>query len=291
MQRFINNWSAVLAAPVTASAVSLSVPLADAAKLTGLGSGDYYLLTLAEVNQAGQEVAWEVVKVTAAADGVLTVERGIEGAAREWLAGAAVSARVTAGTLASLRDAAQAGGGLPAIIGTGYPDSAPPAIGAHYIYDEAVFIAVGTAEPEHWVQIAGPPSSDGDSVEVGRSPTIVVGRMIRSLVLNAYGTTGAALPVALFMLPEWQASPGKIELRVAPQVAGLTANIDLDFGESWSFAEFFVAPSPVYSVTRAGNKLSLVVTEGALVTFKVEVYEDSLYVLMQAAAYPIPELL
>jgi hypothetical protein len=106
MQLFINNWSAVLTAPATASAVSLSVPLADAAKLIGLGTGDHYLLTLAEVDGDGLEIAWETIKVTDSAAGVLTVLRGQEGTtARDWDASAVISARVTKGTLEALRSA------------------------------------------------------------------------------------------------------------------------------------------------------------------------------------------
>lgn len=119
MQLFINNWSAVLTAPATASAVSLSVPLADAAKLTGLGGGDHYLLTLAELDGNGVETAWEAIKVTDSALGALTVLRGQEGTtARDWAAAAVISARVTKGTLEALRDtpgpAGVAGQGVPA---------------------------------------------------------------------------------------------------------------------------------------------------------------------------------
>ena len=104
MQLFINNWSAVLTAPATASAVSLSVPLADAAELTGLGAGDHYLLTLAVVDGDGWEIAWEVVKVTDSAAGVLDVLRAQEGtAALEWAAGDRISARATKGTFEALR--------------------------------------------------------------------------------------------------------------------------------------------------------------------------------------------
>src|SRR3990167_6090412 len=125
MQLFINNWFAVLTAPATASAVSLSVPLADAAKLTGLGAGDYYLLTLAALDGAGIETAWEIVKVTASASGVLTVQRGQEGtAARDWVSASVISARATKGTLEALR----AGSG--AIVGNAAPQPlGPPAAG------------------------------------------------------------------------------------------------------------------------------------------------------------------
>lgn len=106
MQLFINNWSAVLTAPATASAVSLSVPLADAAKLTGLGSGDHYLLTLAALDGSGIEIAWEVVKVTASSAGVLTVQRAQEGTtALDWVSASVISARATKGTLEGLRSA------------------------------------------------------------------------------------------------------------------------------------------------------------------------------------------
>lgn len=101
MQRFINNWSTVLTAPATTAAASISVPLTDAAKLIGLGAGDYYLLTLAIVDGSGAETAWEIVRVTGAAGGVLAVDRAQEGTdALELAAGTRISARITAATLA-----------------------------------------------------------------------------------------------------------------------------------------------------------------------------------------------
>ena len=104
MQLFINNWAAALTAPATASAVQLLVEPELAAKLVGLGGGDYYLLTLALVDAGGIETAWEPVRVTAAASGELTVVRGQEGAvALDWELGAHISARVTAGSLEELR--------------------------------------------------------------------------------------------------------------------------------------------------------------------------------------------
>lgn len=123
MQLFINNWAAELTAPALSGDLTLSVDPAEAAKLVGLGSGDHYLLTLAEVVE-GQETAWEIVKVTANAAGVLTVERGQEGTAPfAWSVGASISARATAGTLEELRDS---GGGT----GPELSDSLPVALGA-----------------------------------------------------------------------------------------------------------------------------------------------------------------
>ncbi len=103
MQLFINNWSAVLTAEASAVAGQLSVDPAAAAQLVGLGAGDYYLLTLADLADGAQEQDWEIVKVTAEASGVLTVERGQEGTvARLWAIGTPISARLTSGSMASV---------------------------------------------------------------------------------------------------------------------------------------------------------------------------------------------
>lgn len=103
MQRFINNWAATLTAPAISGDLTLSVDPAQAALLVGLGSGDHYLLTLAEIVD-DVETDWEIVKVTAVTGGLLTVERGEEGTgAAAWSVGASISARATAGTLEELR--------------------------------------------------------------------------------------------------------------------------------------------------------------------------------------------
>lgn len=110
MQLFINNWAATLTAPATSGDLTLSVDPAQAALLTGLGAGDYYVLTLAEVVDDA-ETSWEIVKVTAVVGGVLTVERPVEGTtAAAWSVGASISARATAGTLETLRDSGGAEG-------------------------------------------------------------------------------------------------------------------------------------------------------------------------------------
>lgn len=110
MQLFINNWSAALTAPAAVSAAQLSIDPAQAAKLVGLGSGDYYLLTLAAIDVAGAESDWEIVKVTGVSGGALDVVRSQEGmTAREWDAGTHASARATAGGLAALRGSAAGG--------------------------------------------------------------------------------------------------------------------------------------------------------------------------------------
>ena len=109
MQLFVNNWSAALTASATAVAVQITVDPAESAKLTGLGSGDYYLLTLAMLDGGGSETAWEVVRVTGKASGVLDVVRAQEGTtALIWASGAGISARATKGTLEQLRDSGSA---------------------------------------------------------------------------------------------------------------------------------------------------------------------------------------
>lgn len=118
MQQFIDNWSASLLAPATASAVSLSVEPAKAALLTGLGTGDFYRLTLVEVDAAGTEIDWDVVQVTAVAAGMLTVTR--TGTARSWAEGALIEARLTAAGMGELRDAG----------GVDLGDAAPLALGS-----------------------------------------------------------------------------------------------------------------------------------------------------------------
>lgn len=111
MQKFIDNWSASLLEPASASAVSLSVEPAKAALLTGLGSGNFYRLTLVEVDASGTEIDWDVVQVTDVAGGALTVIRA--DTARDWPAGTLIEARLTADGLRELVD--QIAGALSAI--------------------------------------------------------------------------------------------------------------------------------------------------------------------------------
>lgn len=155
MQLFVNNWSATLMQDVSAAATSLEIDSEGAGRLTGLVSGAYYLLTLAQVVD-GQEVAWEVVKVTSRSGTVLTVERAQEGTgAIPWTAGALLSLRVTAGTLTALQPA-PADGGSEIITEFGPPTSAPPSRGSLYIEDGAylefpIYLASGDLEVADWV--------------------------------------------------------------------------------------------------------------------------------------------
>lgn len=99
MQRFVDNWSAVLLAPITDISTGLSIDPMQAAKLVSLGSGDFYELTLVEVDVTGAEINWEIVTVTAALAGALTLAPR---AGRAWPQGAAIKARLTSAAMARL---------------------------------------------------------------------------------------------------------------------------------------------------------------------------------------------
>lgn len=124
-RRFINNWSTVLAAELSPSALSMTIDAGVAERLGTIGS-DYYLLTLCARDPAGVETAWEIVKVSGRTGGVLTLVRGQEGTvANLWPAGSLVEARITAGDMAALWSAAHSGGsggggGIPEPTGTAF---------------------------------------------------------------------------------------------------------------------------------------------------------------------------
>lgn len=107
MQLFIDNWEGTLTAAALASDENLHISPGLAARLAGLGEGNYYALTLVRVAEAGgalREVAWENVHVTAVAAGVLTVQRGAEGTTPlAWSVGELISARLTAASAERLR--------------------------------------------------------------------------------------------------------------------------------------------------------------------------------------------
>lgn len=140
MQLWINNWSAALLQPVSAESAMLEVDPSAAARLSGLGAGDHYLLTLIGTDELGNEIAWEIVRVTAAVSGSLTIERGQEGsAAMAWPSGAAVEMRITAGAMSALRDTPGPAGpageqGVPGLSAYGV------AVAAGFIGDESEWL-------------------------------------------------------------------------------------------------------------------------------------------------------
>lgn len=100
MQLWVNNWSSALAAALSSAATSASIDPAAAAQLVGLGTGDYYRLTLVGRDQSGAELSREIVLATAAAGGILTITRAQEGtAAADWPIGTGIEARITAAAM------------------------------------------------------------------------------------------------------------------------------------------------------------------------------------------------
>ncbi|WP_181264225.1 hypothetical protein [Pseudomonas aeruginosa] len=88
VRAWINNWKTTLSAGLSPGELSLTVPDAAAALLP-LSGGNWVLLTLAD--DAGAQ--HEIVKATARAGGVVTIERAQEAtAAGNWPAGTAIYA-------------------------------------------------------------------------------------------------------------------------------------------------------------------------------------------------------
>lgn len=197
MQLFINNWSAALTAPATGSAVQLSIDPAQAAKLVGLGSGDYYLLTLALVDAGGSEIAWEPVKVTAVSGGTLTVVRGQEGAAAlEWASGSSISGRVTADTLSRLRD-----GGNPAAMIIAYGAVIPFASEVGQLlktdYDNSMFVAYKAGALYGWKRICGAPLVTTTGMSPSAGPAIAMTYDITRNAVSVWAPGGIAAPTTL----------------------------------------------------------------------------------------------
>lgn len=118
MQRFINNWASRLSSPLSQSALEMQIPVDDAALLAGLGAGDHYMLTIVSVDVAGIETAHEIIRVTDAVGGVLSILRAQEGSTpAEWPINSRLELRLTAGTMDALRDAAADPGAVASVNG------------------------------------------------------------------------------------------------------------------------------------------------------------------------------
>ncbi|MFU6375145.1 choice-of-anchor R domain-containing protein [Metapseudomonas otitidis] len=145
---FVNNWTATLQAELPAGSASMAVETERAALLLGMTGGDYYLLTLVGTDANGTENAWEIVKATANAAGVLTITRAQEGTpARLWPAGTEVSLRATAGLFAQLRDA---GGGTGPGPGGGIEDVTDDGRAYRRRFEEWVRDPVFEIPPDAW---------------------------------------------------------------------------------------------------------------------------------------------
>ena len=104
-QLFANNAASELASAVASGDVSLTLKSGDGAKFPGPVGGDFFLVTLYQ--KVGQdEINHEIVKCTARAGDVLTIERAQEGTtARAFNVDDPVELRLTAGALVGKQDA------------------------------------------------------------------------------------------------------------------------------------------------------------------------------------------
>lgn len=212
MQLWINNWGSALLQPLTAAATTAEVDPSAAARLTGLGSGDHYLLTLIGGDGVGNENAWEIVRVTAAAGGSLTIERAQEGtAARDWPTAAAIEMRITAGAMAEIAAAAAAAvqsGDLAAVATSGaYSDlSGAPTIPSTAEEVGAATAAQGAkadtavqpgdlsavATSGAYADLSGKPEIPSTAGDVGAIPAAEKGAALGVATLDA----GSKIPLA-----------------------------------------------------------------------------------------------
>lgn len=100
--KLTNNAVSTLAASIIATDTAISVQPADAGKFPTLTAGDWFPITI-----IAADGSYEILKCTARASAVLTVERGQEGTtAKAFDAGARIDLRLTAGALAEKLDGA-----------------------------------------------------------------------------------------------------------------------------------------------------------------------------------------
>ena len=100
-QLFKNNATGAIYGSISDAATTITLATGHGARFPSVGS-DYFLATLIGVDGNGAENAWEIVKVTARSNDVLTVVRAQEGTtAAIWASGTRIEARATAATFGS----------------------------------------------------------------------------------------------------------------------------------------------------------------------------------------------
>jgi hypothetical protein len=113
-QLFKNNATGSLASSIGTTDTLLALATGHGARFPTPTGGDHFQLTLVGLDVNGNEASWEIVRCTARSNDSLTVVRAQEGtSALAWPAGARVELRVTAGTLDSFTDTAQAAAAAP----------------------------------------------------------------------------------------------------------------------------------------------------------------------------------
>lgn len=100
-QLFKNNAAGAIYGSISDADTTITLATGHGARFPSVGS-DYFLATLIGVDGNGAENAWEIVKVTARSNDVLTVVRAQEGTtAAIWASGTRIEARATAATFGS----------------------------------------------------------------------------------------------------------------------------------------------------------------------------------------------
>jgi hypothetical protein len=98
---FTNNGTSTLGAPISASDTTMTLSAGTGGRFPNPGAGDYFFLTL---TNPGQEVEWEIVKVTARNSDVLTIERGQDGTvSKSWAFGDLAELRLTKGGIEAIK--------------------------------------------------------------------------------------------------------------------------------------------------------------------------------------------
>ena len=114
-QIFKNNSSGTLSSALTALATNIVLTPNQGNLFPTVTGGDFFLVTLIGTDAQGAESIWEILKCTAKVADTLTVVRGQEGTtAVAWPAGTKVELRLTAGTLDSFTDIAEAAAAMSA---------------------------------------------------------------------------------------------------------------------------------------------------------------------------------
>lgn len=214
MQRFVNNWSTTLLAPLLAGDSELSVSAAMAAKVAARlqDAGDYLDLTISPEGSTP-----EIIRVTGAGTGVLEIGgRGREGTATpsSWPAGTVVRCTATAGLLESLQSA-------PAV---GLPD-------AQLYTGPGPLVIDGSAAEVVWQMGAGITTPQIHLVETGR--------VRANVVVFAYNLS--ASPVQLTVLD--QSGDGLTNLDSLASVSSITlAPLEVGRAPNTRFAKILDLP-------------------------------------------------
>lgn len=190
--RYIDNWCYALTVAMDASAGTLPVPAAAITRL-GLSAGDVYTLTIVDSLDPLASTAAEILTLTGLADGGYSLARPN---ARAWGNGAVVFAGITAAMLASF---SQGGGGGGGLVGAGWPESPPPAVGLTYLDTEGpgLFVAVGTANLDDWRLVSG--MNYNERSDADYSIPYEVGQWTRDVML--YPTDSAFTETLTVQLP------------------------------------------------------------------------------------------